>query len=298
MKYVLSCDGGGVRGAAAAELLKRIQGNLNVNIYKKFDLFAGTSTGAVIVIALAVKKMNPGKLVELYNYKNGNTIMSKSIWDRMLGLLQNEPKYDGKGKIKVLKKYFGDALLNDADKPVIVVTYDVENRVSAVLKSTKPEPITAVEAADASSAAPMYFPTVKVGRRFLVDGGVIANNPSMCAYAEAKKTWPNEEIRLLSIGTGKRTRKINGKDSMKFGFTGWIRHDLLGVVMDESVVEYQTRTILGDAYLRINSELTDISDDLDDASHQNIGALKRLGSRWYEEHEQKLKDFFGGLPGE
>lgn len=293
MKYVLSCDGGGIRGAATAELLNQIQANLNIDIYKQFDLFAGTSTGAIIVIALAVKKMKAQKLVELYNYQNGNIIMNKSLWDRMLGLVQSEPKYDGKGKTRILKKYFGDALLNDAEKPTLVVTYDVEKRVSAVLKSTKPEKISAVQAADASSAAPMYFPTAKVGKRYLIDGGVIANNPAMCAYAEAKMMWPDEEIKLLSLGTGKRTRKIDGKASMDFGFTEWIRHDLLGVVMDESVVEYQTKTILGNSYLRINSELVGVNDDMDDVSQQNIDSLIRLGKKWYVDNEQKLKEFFG-----
>jgi patatin-like phospholipase/acyl hydrolase len=293
MKYVLSCDGGGIRGAATAELLNQIQANLNIDIYKQFDLFAGTSTGAIIVIALAVKKMKAQKLVELYNYQNGNIIMNKSLWDRILGLVQNEPKYDGKGKTRILKKYFGDSLLNDAEKPTLVVTYDVEKRVSAVLKSTKPEKIPAVQAADASSAAPMYFPTAKVGKRYLIDGGVIANNPAMCAYAEAKMMWPDEEIKLLSLGTGKRTRKIDGKASMDFGFTEWIRHDLLGVVMDESVVEYQTKTILGNSYLRINSELVGVNDDMDDVTQQNIDSLIRLGKKWYVDNEQKLKEFFG-----
>ena len=117
MEYVLSCDGGGIRGAASAEFLNQIQANLGIDIYKQFDLFAGTSTGAIIVIALAVKKMKTKKLVELYNYQSGNTIMNKSIWDRTLGLVQNQPKYDGKGKTRVLKKYFGNALLNDAENP-------------------------------------------------------------------------------------------------------------------------------------------------------------------------------------
>ena len=104
--------------------------------------------------------------------------------------------------------------------------------------------------------------------------------------------WPDEDIRLLSIGTGKRTRKINGKDSMDYGFTEWIRHDLLGVVMDESVVEYQVKSMLGDAYLRINSELIGVNDDMDDVSQQNIDSLLRLGRTWYEQSEPKLKEFF------
>jgi hypothetical protein len=56
--------------------------------------------------------------------------------------------------------------------------------------------------------------------------------------------------------------------------------------MDESVVEYQARTLLGDAHLRVNSELTpetDVYDDLDETSRSNIEALKRLGQKWFAE---------------
>ena len=47
--------------------------------------------------------------------------------------------------------------------------------------------------ARATSAAPTYFECLKlkasppVDYFTLIDGGVFANNPSMCAYAEAKK---------------------------------------------------------------------------------------------------------------
>jgi uncharacterized protein len=61
----------------------------------------------------------------------------------------------------------------------------------------------------------------------------------------------------------------------------------LGVVMDESVVEYQAETILGPkAYVRVNSDLTvatDVYDDLDETSATNLAALKRLGDAWFTE---------------
>jgi uncharacterized protein len=291
-KYILSCDGGGIRGAASANFLAQLEKGSNKKLLETFDLFAGTSTGAIIAAGISVARMTGETLAGLYNYENANQIMDKSIWDKALGLAQAEPKYDGKGKKKVLKKYFKERLLRQAAKPTLVVTYDVESRKSAVLKSNTSRNIKALEAVDASSAAPSYFPTVKVGNRYLIDGGVVANNPSMCAYAEAKKLWPDEEIKLLSVGTGKRTRKINGKKSMDYGAIEWMRHDLLGIVMDESVVHYQAQTILGDKYLRINSDLDEVNDDMDDCSRQNIASLKRLGQGWYNGNSDALAAFF------
>jgi patatin-like phospholipase/acyl hydrolase len=291
VRRILSLDGGGIRGAATAQFLKHLEADLNgQSLFEAFDLFAGTSTGGIIAGAIGLLKMNGSELPDLYCYNNANRIMNKSVWDKAMGFAQTEPRYDGKGKIEVLTEYFGDRKLNEAEKPLLVATYDVELRKSDILKSNGKETVRAVDALNATSAAPLYFPTAKVGGekvRWLIDGGVIANNPAMCAYAEAKKLWPDDEIRMLSVGTGSRIRKINGEESQDYGALGWINHDLMGITMDESVVEYQCRVILGSAYLRVNSELIDVNDDMDDVSQGNINALKGLGDRWYAEFGAK-----------
>jgi len=286
IRKILSLDGGGIRGAATAQFLKRLEAELGgPSLYDTFDLFAGTSTGGIIAGAIGLLKMHGADLPDLYNYHNANRIMNKSVWDRTMGFAQAEPRYDGKGKIEVLTEYFGNRTLNEAGKPLLVVTYDVELRKSDVLKSTGKEEVRAVDALNATSAAPLYFPTARVDGeevRWLIDGGVIANNPAMCAYAEAKKHWPEDDIRILSVGTGSRTRVIDGKESRDYGALGWINHDLIGITMDESVVEYQCRVILGGAFLRVNSELVGVNDDMDDTSQRNINALKGLGDRWFD----------------
>jgi len=286
VRKILSLDGGGIRGAATAQFLKKLEAELGgPNLYNTFDLFAGTSTGGIIAGAIGLLKMRGADLPDLYNYRNANRIMNKSVWDRTMGFAQAEPRYDGKGKIDVLTEYFGNKTLNEAGKPLLVVTYDVELRKSDVLKSTGKEEVRAVDALNATSAAPLYFPTAKVDGeevRWLIDGGVIANNPAMCAYAEAKKRWPEDDIRMLSVGTGSRNRVIDGKESQGYGALGWINHDLIGITMDESVVEYQCRVILGSAFLRVNSELVGVNDDMDDTSQRNINALKGLGDRWFD----------------
>ena len=298
IRYVLSCDGGGIRGAATAAFLEKVESELNISLVDQFDFFAGTSTGAIIVAGIAGKGWTAQKVGELYNYENANRIFDKSIWDKGLGVIQTEPKYDGKGKRKLLNKNLGTSKLANAKKPLLMVAYDVEKRRSRVLKSFtgttfEPGDITLAEAADASSAAPTYFPTVQVEDMWLIDGGVIANNPALCAYAEAIKKFPGDEIRLLSVGTGYRTRVIDGKKSRDYGAIEWLRHDLLGIVMDESVVEYQMQVILGnDCYLRATSELIGVKDEMDDTSNQNLTSLKKLGEAWFEQKKLALETFF------
>ncbi|WP_159931200.1 patatin-like phospholipase family protein [Oceanicoccus sp. KOV_DT_Chl] len=296
-RYILSCDGGGIRGAASAAFLEKLESELGINLAEKFDFFAGTSTGAIIVAGIGGKGWTAKKVAELYNYENANKIFDKSIWDKMLGAIQTEPKYDGKGKRRLLNKKLGVTKLANAKKPILISTYDVEKRRSRILKSYssssfKPGNITLAAAADASSAAPTYFPTVNVEKMWLIDGGVVANNPAMCAYAEAVKRFPGDEIKILSVGTGYRTRKIDGKESQGYGSIEWMRHDLLGVVMDESVVEYQINVILGDKYIRANSELIGIKDEMDDTSNQNLDALKKLGESWFNNNRETIGNFF------
>lgn len=294
-KLVLSLDGGGIRGAASAEFLKELEAKLARPLAEVFDLFAGTSTGAIIAAALGAEGMTAEQIASLYEPDNAEKIMNKSLWDRAAGLIQSKPKYDGKGKRATLERYFGTTTLGQARRHTLIVTYDVGARVSAVLKSHHPEhaSIRVVDAVDASSAAPVYFPTVNVAGRWLIDGGVVANNPTLCAYAEAKLLWPNEELRILSVGTGKRTRPISGPASREWGAIGWMTHDFLGVVMDESVVEYQARTLIGDDHLRVNSELTEetqVLDDLDETSKSNVENLKRLGRRWFSQFGARAVD--------
>jgi calcium-independent phospholipase A2-gamma len=63
------------------------------------------------------------------------------------------------------------------------------------------------EAIRASSAAPSYFDELLRRGDKLIDGGIIANNPTAIAIAEAKALWPDVPIDLvLSAGTGIRPR--------------------------------------------------------------------------------------------
>lgn len=129
MKLILSCDGGGIRGAATAIFLSRLEKAIGVKIADKFDMFAGTSTGGIIAGALGCLKMKGDDIAEIYSYANGNVIMDATYWDRIAGIVQTESKYDGKGKTQVLTQYFKGLTLKSAgNKEVLITAYDLKNR--------------------------------------------------------------------------------------------------------------------------------------------------------------------------
>lgn len=308
-KLILSLDGGGIRGAATTQFLNHVDQQLQKDHGKQLKdcvhFYAGTSTGSIIALALATTNLSMEEINQLYNYQNAKKIFTDNRgWFEIDGI--NAPKYESAGKTSLLKQKFGKAKLSNIDskKHVLAVTYGIERRKPEVIKSTNSmhRKLSSWQVADASSAAPTYFPTTEVSMAktedafWLVDGGVTANNPTMCAIAEAIKVWPDESIqnlRVLSVGTGYRTRKINGPDSQKWGAMEWfLKGHILDVLTDERVVAYQAYTILPQGnYIRVNAEMKQQAglpnppdDAMDDISKANIRKLREMGDFWFKQY--------------
>ncbi|MBS1518492.1 MAG: patatin-like phospholipase family protein [Bacteroidetes bacterium] len=298
MKKILTIDGGGIRGVLPARLLHEIEKTVKKPVSEIFDLIAGTSTGGILALCLTKPDSN-GKpvykaldILELYE-NEGKRIFKKSPWKSTMsmGNLVDE-KFPVKGIEDVLDIYLGEANLSEALTDVIIPSYELEQRMPFFFKSRR-----AKESADynfkmkdvarATSAAPTYFESMKLKASppidyfALIDGGVFANNPSMCAFAEAKKVYGNEEeILLVSLGTGELTRRISYEESKNWGLIGWAR-PLLDVVFDgvSRTVEYQLSQILNPdeskkRFFRFQTRLDVGNDNMDDASATNIRVLK------------------------
>lgn len=300
---ILAIDGGGIRGMAAAQFLAELEKNIDKSIYDSFDIIAGTSTGAFIALNIAANKASGEDCTELYEYSNAKEIMDESFLDKIVPhQLLLEPKYDGKGKRKILTETFNNKRILDVEKKVMVVSYDIITRHITVFKSwggahSSDNP-SLVDIADASSAAPTYFPTVKIEstpNKWLIDGGMAANNPAMCAFCSAMNLgYKADEIRLVSVGTGILTRRPSnpddfGEDSQSWGPIGWIKNNLIDHLFEGNTTstEYFCEQILGDKYLRINDDLTKASDDIDDVGRKNIARLKEFGTDLYNKFGSK-----------
>jgi len=288
-KYILSMDGGGVRTLASITFLKRLEIALNSRIAEKFDYFIGTSAGAVSCLALAVNGAKVIDLEDIWAPRNINKTMSNSSWESKFGLLQGRPKYDNVGKLVVLKKYFGKSIMKDAKKPVAVTSYDIEKRKPVLIRSYSEEDsqIKIIDAANATSAAPIYFPTAKVEDRYLIDGAIVANNPVLHGYAEASKLFPNTELKVLSVGTGLSKRPLKGEASQSWGVVGWMMHDLFGLMVESSLDHELAGDLIGKNYLRVNSPLGTVNRRLDDKREGNIKKIVAMGESWWEEYGTK-----------
>ena len=290
-KFILSLDGGGVRAIAAIVFLKQLEIASGKKIFDIFDFFIGTSAGGINALNIAGLEASCFELEKFWSKDNISKTMTKSFWDNA-SFLQTKPKYDGKGKRELLLEYFKDQSLGEAKKPVAVLAYDVEKRKPRLLSSYESPGIKMVSAASATSAAPIYYSTQEIDDgSWLIDGGIVANNPSLLGYSEAKKVFPGCEIKVLSIGTGINRRKINGPHSSKWGALNWLRHDILGIMLESSMFDEIASDLMGNSYFRVNSSTGLVNRRMDDTSDINLERIHLMGMDWWSEFGEDVAEF-------
>lgn len=311
---VLSIDGGGIRGLIPALLLADMEARMGQPISALFDLVAGTSTGGLL--ALGLTKPDPGaperphyaaaELADFYR-EDGPRIFDRSLLRRLrsVGNLLDE-KYGDAGLEEVLEKYFGAARLRDALTNVLVTAYALERRRSFFFKSHLARREAARDflmraVGRATSAAPTYFEPARIETTeppplALVDGGVFANNPALAGFVEARTLFPEaRRFLVVSLGTGESTREITYDEAKGWGLIEWAR-PLFDIVLDgvSDTVNYQMKTILNRGeevpqYFRFQIPLQGASDDLDDASPDNLRALERLAEQLRAKEADRLR---------
>ncbi|WCR59666.1 MAG: hypothetical protein PG978_001114 [Wolbachia endosymbiont of Ctenocephalides felis wCfeF] len=303
IKYILSVDGGGIRGIIPAIILAEIEKRARKPIAEIFDLVAGTSTGGIVVAGLCRKdeRGNPqysaNDLVELYQ-EYGSYIFKSSFFRRSILSWFNCAQYPHKNIESVLDKYFGEDILKNTLSKVLITSYDIHNNRPFFFKSWKEDRdfVKLKDALRAATAAPTYFipKHLKIDQidRVLVDGGVFANNPAACAYASGKRLFPNDDIIILSIGTGRTDRSIEYFNSRRFGKIGWIK-PLLNVMFASSLdaVNYQLAQVIADKYIRIQSQLKIASPDMDNITSKNIKSLQEEAKAMIEDNQKVIEKF-------
>ncbi|MDJ0675846.1 MAG: CBASS cGAMP-activated phospholipase [Calothrix sp. MO_167.B42] len=313
---ILSIDGGGIRGIIPAIILSEIEERTGKPIAELFDFIAGTSTGGLLTLGLT-KPNSEGRpqysandLIQLYETE-GKTIFhrSESITDKMSHIWRR--KFYSDGIEGVLKKYFDDTLLSQALNEMLITSYDVENcspyffkRYKAQYNQDKHDFLMA-EVARATSAAPTYFEPLKLQSnhpslpyKALIDGGVFANNPTMCAYVEAKKLYPETtDFLVVSIGTGKTVHRLKYKDIQDWGIIQWAQ-PMLNVVFDgvSDAVDYQMRQILPkNRYYYFQTEALNAESTIDNPSDTHINELKGLATEILYKQASELEELCNEL---
>ncbi len=298
-RRILSIDGGGIRGLVSCAWLQGVQDALTdagrPGLLESFDLVAGSSTGAVIACGLGLG-LPPAQMARLYR-EHGQRIfpgMASRLWSRAGRLFRDgpsAPRYDGRGLEGVLREVFGTATLGELRMPVVITSYDTLSRQPVIFKSFRPEhqSLRVWDVCRASTAAPTYFPAhplvVEGQACSLIDGGVVANNPTACAIAEAirhdERVQHCQQLTVLSVGSGQRNRPILLKQAREWGALEWAI-PIIDVLFDGNTdsVDYIARQIVGSSYYRMQAELVVGLDDLDDVSATNLAALDAMASAY------------------
>jgi patatin-like phospholipase/acyl hydrolase len=304
---VLCIDGGGIRGLIPALVLAEIEQRTGRRIAELVDLVAGTSTGGILACGLT----RPGpdgrplysaqELAGIY-VEEGPRIFHRSLLKRIFSVDGwVDERYDEDGLDAALARYLGEATLSQALADVLVTAYEISDRLAFFFRSARARSDPAydfplVQVARATGAAPSYFEPAEAtdvaGARTypLIDGGVFAVNPSMCALADVTAAGRADELRLmLSLGTGEHTRSYSFEQTRSWGQLEWAR-PVLDMVFDgvADTTDFEAATLMGDRYVRLQTELNIASDDLDDASESNLAALRREAEQLIAASQEEL----------
>ena len=330
---ILSLDGGGIRGIITCVILKyieeqlQLQDNPTAKIGDYFDLIAGTSTGGLIAAILLfpdannTAKYSVEEALNLYA-KKGEDIFNVPFFQHLLnpfGLLKE--KISDKNLEAQLEEVFGTLQLKQFIKPCLITAYDITARRAQFFTSHNAEnPIKNFYVKDvcrATAAAPTFFEPALINSLYkqqftLVDGGVYANNPTLCAYAEARKVtfstilndiekpdFPSiKDMIIVSIGTGTVLKPYFFEDFDNAGKLKWIS-PLIDILLSSNVetVDYQIKKMyqtLGKMnsqnYYRIMPDLKKASPEMDETSKENVFNLIQAGLSYINENQNYLNE--------
>ena len=328
---ILSLDGGGIRGAFTASFLAEIEKRLGVRVGEYFDLVAGTSTGAMIAIAVSAG-VPASRIAELYEKAGPEIFMPRpdykprklrhrilsSVFRRRVqkrlpvridDLLQT--KYASEPLKAALNEVFGDERIGSLRQcRVVIPAVDATAGKVVVFKTphlpnlSRDRHESLVDVLLATTAAPTYFPHAAIGGGgAFLDGGLWANNPSLVAYTEAMKIrgactrevdrpFMPEDVQILSIGTGQQRYSLMPPgENAGLGWWGPKVFDVMSMSQSQGV-DCHLKYLLGDRYWRINFDIPDSTWTLDAVQH--LGALIHNGRKVAHEHLAELKaEYFG-----
>lgn len=318
---ILSLSGGGARGIFQASVLKYMEESLKkdeVELSECFEMYCGTSTGAIIALALgygetaeSINDMYEKKLSDVFPRRFPEHLVSPKhkIISRLLKALSQlnklkSPVYKMERLKAVLDSFYGNRILRDLSKDVIVTAsrinqFSHHTFASGSMCENLNQDIFIADAAASSAAAPIYFEPVcpkGAGQQLLyADGGLWANSPSLIGVISAHKYRNKafDKIKVMSIGTGDFNDGAQKSDFIRkpSHSVGILAINMMFATQD-AADEYYTKKLIGENnYIKINyshKELIEIDDVV-----MSSEILPQKAQVQIQDCYQKIKSFIG-----
>ncbi|MDE2104819.1 MAG: patatin-like phospholipase family protein [Patescibacteria group bacterium] len=276
MKKILCIDGGGMRGYLPVAILVELEARTGRRCSELFDGIWGTSIGGIAAGLLGSGV--PAKDVLKFFTDDGPKIFKKRFghWIGVFG-----PRYSARVIEAVLAKRFEGC---EPRTRLGLTVFDLATQSPYFFKFGPhlKHLVPLWQAARATSSAQIYFPAFHAflpdGEHVFWDGGNVANNPAVCALADAKRHWSHHRIVMLSLGCG--TPRVDDGQTLaaarKLVNTDAFHNGLATMATlfeaDSEEVDYQMRQFLGEHYVRIQPLLDQMlpMDDATPAGLQNL----------------------------
>ena len=301
MYKILTLDGGGSKGMYTIGVLYELEKKLGSKLCDHFDLVYGTSTGSIIasLIALGESIENIKKLYfELIPDIMGKWFSStrSECLSKHVTEIFKEKKFDS------FKIDTGIVAMSECQEKPLIFKSDVKLAHGQKGSFEPGFGCKISEAILASCAAFPLFEKVKLnisnqGEIILIDGGFIANNPTLYALIDANKAVAEqqENIKVLSIGVGRYQEKpINLKTQFFNNFeTGRLVSTILNT---SSVTNEQLSKLLFKStnIVRISETFTEkkYETNMIEKDETKLNSLYFLGRGSFAKHEQEIEKLF------
>ncbi|MDD3419592.1 MAG: patatin-like phospholipase family protein [Candidatus Gastranaerophilales bacterium] len=312
---VLSLDGGGIKSLITLKMLAYIEEGTGKKTGELFDYIAGCSSGGMLTLYLTMPKehdchkpaYSANQIIELFQ-EDSRIIFREKVTAKCLtkpAVQLFSTPYNLKTMMEMTTNRFKQYRMRDAVTDIFVLTFDTETNMPIPFTNYDGDynPTQMSTVAAATSVAPFYFSPIdyydkKANKhRTLIDGGLVAKNPSVFAYGEAKKRNPNKDILMVSLGAGYQEKYDYNYDKLKnWGFLKYslptYTFMLDGVTNTNDLymsnIEQTDKTL---RYFRLQPRLDkkDGFDNRPDNTDQaNFDILLRIGDQYVLDHKAEL----------
>jgi patatin-like phospholipase/acyl hydrolase len=280
---VLTLDGGGSKGIYTIGVLKELEKNLGQNIGDYFDYIYGTSTGSIICGLLAI-----GKSVEEV----------EEIYLELIPTIMKESKAKKKSQklLDNLKCDIGIVALNHETLEPLIFKSNIEQShgsQGSFIPGFGCKLLTAILAS--SAAYPIFEPVIvktkNRGEIKTVDGGFVANNPSLYASIDLSKKYDQSEIKILNIGTGKFLERIDGILPRIISWLPITKFFFTEIYTSSTNTNYRLLKLIypNIEIVRVNDSFMNISTNMTEKDLNILSKILQKGQYSYLNSEKEIK---------
>jgi len=293
-KNVAVFDGGGVRGRFSLEVCRLLAENQPVPLSQLFSMVIGVSAGAIVATVIALGLLDDSKMASA-TCLNFYTYMPHMFHKPNKSGPWFTSRYDGTGKSFALRTILGSKTFSDVRTPLVICCCELNGKPRN-FRSWDPllKDVLLSDVLDASSAAPLFFPPIRVQGDWLVDGGVSANKPLMPALLYSMEFFDRVHIRFLSIGSAAESTTNPEPTVAKAALMGvfaWIAHGLLNVILgtQDNTHDKVMEAFFMDRFMRVECNCNDIR--IDDYSNTSCIRFDTAAKKVWQADADKVLAF-------